>query len=133
MIKIKIKEVEVYENYEETENEEGQLEIVGSKKTYLINPKNTIKYSRKLLRITKASLEKEGWLSAASFQQTVQILTEASIEGKDDYLKGLKENVIVGQPIPAGTGLKIYSELGFESTVQDREIIEERIQEKKII
>jgi DNA-directed RNA polymerase subunit beta' len=67
------------------------------------------------LRITKASLEREGWLSAASFQQTVQILTEAAIEGKEDSLKGLKENVIVGQPIPAGTGLKVYSDLGYEN------------------
>ncbi|BBE32120.1 hypothetical protein OSSY52_22610 [Tepiditoga spiralis] len=118
MIKIKVKEIEVFESYEEDINEKEEIVLTGVKKTYLITPRSTIKYERKLLRITKASLEKEGWLSAASFQQTVQILTEAAIEGKMDYLKGLKENVIVGQPIPAGTGLKIYSENDFETVTK---------------
>lgn len=122
MIEAKIKEIEVFEDYEEKINDNEEIEIVGTTKIYLINPKNTVKYERKLLRITKASLEREGWLSAASFQQTVQILTEASIEGKEDYLKGLKENVIVGQPIPAGTGLKIYSEINFETKKQDKKL-----------
>jgi DNA-directed RNA polymerase subunit beta' len=125
IIDAKIKEVEVYEDYEEIINEDEEIEIVGTKKVYLVNPKNTVKYERKLLRITKASLEREGWLSAASFQQTVQILTEAAIEGKDDYLKGLKENVIVGQPIPAGTGLKVYSDLGYEN-VPEKDIKEQQ-------
>lgn len=114
IIETNIKEIEIYEDYKELQTEDGKSHIVGTSKKYLINPKETIKYERRLLRITKASLEKEGWLSAASFQQTVQILTEASIEGKVDRLKGLKENVIVGQPIPAGTGLKLYSNLNYE-------------------
>jgi DNA-directed RNA polymerase subunit beta' len=61
-----------------------------------------------LLGITKASLATDSWLSAASFQETTKVLTDAAIEGKVDYLKGLKENVIIGKPIPAGTGLKRY-------------------------
>jgi len=59
-----------------------------------------------LLGITKASLETESFLSAASFQETTKILTDAAIKGKTDYLKGLKENVIIGKLLPAGTGLR---------------------------
>jgi DNA-directed RNA polymerase subunit beta' len=61
-----------------------------------------------LLGITKASLSVESFISAASFQETTKVLTEASIAGKVDHLKGLKENVIMGRIIPAGTGLKKY-------------------------
>src|SRR5437879_3642502 len=61
-----------------------------------------------LLGITKASLSTESFISAASFQETTRLLTEASISGKIDYLRGLKENVIMGRLIPAGTGLVFY-------------------------
>lgn len=61
-----------------------------------------------LLGITKASLATDSFLSAASFQETTKVLTDAAIEGKVDTLQGLKENVIIGKPIPAGTGLKRY-------------------------
>ncbi len=61
-----------------------------------------------LLGITKASLATDSWMSAASFQETTKVLTDAAIEGKTDFLNGLKENVIIGKPIPAGTGLKRY-------------------------
>src|SRR5205085_205541 len=61
-----------------------------------------------LLGITKASLSTESFISAASFQETTRVLTEASISGKVDYLRGLKENVIMGRLIPAGTGLEYY-------------------------
>ena len=61
-----------------------------------------------LLGITKASLATDSWLSAASFQETTRVLTEAALEGKIDYLKGLKENVMIGKLIPAGTGLPMY-------------------------
>ncbi len=64
-----------------------------------------------LLGITKASLATDSWLSAASFQETTKVLTDAAIEGKTDYLAGLKENVIIGKPIPAGTGLKRYRDV----------------------
>ncbi|MFN4223513.1 MAG: DNA-directed RNA polymerase subunit beta' [Fervidobacterium nodosum] len=86
------------------------------KEVYQILPKETVKYRRRLLRITQASLEYEGWLSAASFQQTQQVLTDAAIKGAVDYLKGLKENVIVGQLIPAGTGFDIFSSVQYEET-----------------
>ncbi len=65
-----------------------------------------------LLGITKASLATDSWLSAASFQETTKVLTDAAIEGKTDHLEGLKENVIIGKPIPAGTGLKRYRNVG---------------------
>ena len=64
-----------------------------------------------LLGITKASLATDSWLSAASFQETTKVLTDAAIEGKTDTLNGLKENVIIGKPIPAGTGLKRYHDV----------------------
>ncbi|MGC9796157.1 DNA-directed RNA polymerase subunit beta' [Fervidobacterium riparium] len=86
------------------------------KEVYQILPKETAKYRRKLLRITQASLEYEGWLSAASFQQTQQVLTDAAIKGALDTLRGLKENVIVGQLIPAGTGFEIFANVQYEET-----------------
>jgi DNA-directed RNA polymerase subunit beta' len=61
-----------------------------------------------LLGITKASLSTDSFISAASFQETTRVLTEAAISGKVDYLRGLKENVIMGRLIPAGTGLERY-------------------------
>ncbi|MDR2107943.1 MAG: DNA-directed RNA polymerase subunit beta' [Coriobacteriales bacterium] len=64
-----------------------------------------------LLGITKASLATDSFLSAASFQETTKVLTDAAIEGKTDDLHGLKENVIIGKPIPAGTGLKLYRDV----------------------
>ncbi len=64
-----------------------------------------------LLGITRASLSTESWLSAASFQETTKVLTQASIEAKKDLLRGLKENVIVGHKVPAGTGLSRYDDL----------------------
>ncbi len=64
-----------------------------------------------LLGITKASLATDSWLAAASFQETTKVLTDAAIEGSTDHLRSLKENVIIGKPIPAGTGIKRYHEL----------------------
>jgi DNA-directed RNA polymerase subunit beta' len=66
--------------------------------------------NRELLGITKASLATESFISAASFQETTRVLTEAAVTGKRDYLRGLKENVIVGRLIPAGTGLAYHEE-----------------------
>ena len=63
-----------------------------------------------LLGITKASLATESFISAASFQETTRVLTEAAVTGKRDYLRGLKENVVVGRLIPAGTGLTYHAE-----------------------
>ncbi|WP_045860750.1 DNA-directed RNA polymerase subunit beta' [Teredinibacter purpureus] len=67
-------------------------------------------YERQLLGITKASLATESFISAASFQETTRVLTEAAVTGKIDHLRGLKENVVVGRLIPAGTGLTYHSE-----------------------
>ena len=64
-----------------------------------------------LLGITKASLSTESFLSASSFQETTKVLTEASLSGKIDYLTGLKENVLMGRLIPAGTGVHHYNHL----------------------
>ncbi|MFM6036805.1 MAG: DNA-directed RNA polymerase subunit beta' [Sphaerospermopsis kisseleviana] len=73
-------------------------------------------YTPVLLGITKASLNTDSFISAASFQETTRVLTEAAIEGKSDWLRGLKENVIIGRLIPAGTGYNTYEET---TTIED--------------
>ncbi len=72
--------------------------------------KQLASFERVLLGITKASLATESFVSAASFQETTRVLTEAAVTGKRDYLRGLKENVVVGRLIPAGTGLAYHSD-----------------------
>ena len=74
--------------------------------------------SRVLLGITKASLATDSFLSAASFQETTRVLTEAAIKGKIDPLNGLKENVIIGKLIPAGTGIKNYKNVSPQTVLQ---------------
>ena len=76
---------------------------------------------RVLLGITKASLATESFLSAASFQETTRVLTEAAIKGKTDELMGLKENVMIGKLIPAGTGMDRYKNLKIHVAGQDEE------------
>ena len=83
---------------------------------------------RVLLGITKASLATESFLSAASFQETTRVLTEAAIKGKVDHLIGLKENVIIGKLIPAGTGMNCYGKLKISG--EQEEIVEDDIIEK---
>ncbi len=80
---------------------------------------------RTLLGITKASLATDSFLSAASFQETARVLTEAAIKNKIDNLRGLKENVILGKLIPAGTGMKIYKSIGVQSAEQSESVIVE--------
>jgi hypothetical protein len=70
--------------------------------------------------ITKASLATDSWLSAASFQETTRVLTEASLNAKSDYMRGLKENVIIGKLIPAGTGSLSYQSI--EPMLPDAEV-----------
>ena len=77
-----------------------------------------------LLGITKASLSTESFISAASFQETTRVLTEASVNGKRDELRGLKENVIVGRLVPAGTGLAYHTERRKKRTEEDLEVQE---------
>ena len=69
-----------------------------------------------LLGITKASLATDSFLSAASFQETTRVLTDAAIKGKVDPLHGLKENVIIGKLLPSGTGMKVYGDVEVHST-----------------
>ena len=76
------------------------------------------KAKRKLLGITKAALATESFLSAASFQETTRVLTEAAIKGKIDHLLALKENVIIGKLIPAGTGMEQYRNIEVEHTIE---------------
>src|SRR5699024_7780764 len=75
-----------------------------------------------LLGITKASLETDSFLSAASFQETTRVLTDAAIKGKKDELLGLKENVIIGKLIPAGTGMQRYRKIESELAVDEEAI-----------
>jgi DNA-directed RNA polymerase subunit beta' len=79
-----------------------------------------------LLGITKASLGVQSWISAASFQETTKVLTEASIGGRVDYLRGLKENVIMGRLIPAGTGMDYYRGVKIAGEDVEEEMVAEQ-------
>ena len=81
-----------------------------------------------LLGITKASLATESFMSAASFQETTKVLAEAAIRGKVDHLRGLKENVIIGKLIPAGTGMSCYREITVEEASEEP-ALEEKIED----
>ena len=81
------------------------LDIIKINDELRAQKKKPTSYERVLLGITKASLQTNSFISAASFQETTRVLTDASIKGKTDTLEGLKENVIVGRLVPAGTGL----------------------------
>ena len=85
-------------------------------RTALTEGKRTASARQEVMGITKASLATESWLSAASFQETTRVLTQAAMEGKSDPLMGLKENVIIGKLIPAGTGLPRYRNVTVEAT-----------------
>ena len=77
--------------------------------------------------ITRASLQTKSFISAASFQETTKVLNEAAVSGKIDYLEGLKENVIVGHKIPAGTGMRRYDDI----LVGSKEDLANMMQEKQ--
>ncbi|MDD2585996.1 MAG: DNA-directed RNA polymerase subunit beta' [Syntrophomonadaceae bacterium] len=98
--------------------EEENMQAIKSKKLPSV-------CSPMLLGITKASLNTESFLSAASFQETTKVLTEAAIKGKVDNLIGLKENVIIGKLIPAGTGYSSYRQTGYTVTQEDKNTVEE--------
>ena len=93
-------------------------EFTEGNKEVIISGKKPASGKPILLGITKASLETDSFLSAASFQETTRILTDASIKGKVDNLSGLKENVIIGKLIPAGTGVKAYKNVEYELSTQ---------------
>ena len=84
-------------------------------------------YTPVLLGITKASLNTDSFISAASFQETTRVLTEAAIEGKSDWLRGLKENVIIGRLIPAGTGFNAYEELSVSAEAVDDVVFDDDV------
>ena len=113
----------------------GQLEDRGNLKRLNKKTKEAggtpAKGEEVILGITKASLATESFLSAASFQETTKVLTDAALEGKRDRLVGLKENVIIGKLIPAATGLKHYRTVAIEPAVaiappSDEELLERR-------
>jgi DNA-directed RNA polymerase subunit beta' len=85
-----------------------------------------------LLGITKASLTTESFISAASFQETTRVLTEAAVQGKVDYLRGLKENVIMGHLIPAGTGLQKYNQIRITDEMSEEEFLERDFAEEEL-
>ena len=89
-------------SYAELKEENEKIESAG---------KNPAEFDRVLLGITKASLATDSFISAASFQETTRVLTEAAVTGKKDHLRGLKENVVVGRLIPAGTGMEFHDRL----------------------
>ena len=84
----------------------------------LTEGRKTASARQEVMGITKASLATESWLSAASFQETIRVLTQAAMEGRSDPLMGLKENVIIGKLIPAGTGLPRYRNVSVEATAE---------------
>ena len=86
--------------------------------------KQEVKYKMMILGITKASLQTNSFISAASFQETTRVLTEAAINGKVDKLTGLKENVIVGKLIPAGTG-NVIRALRKEAKIRDNSLLKQ--------
>ena len=102
------------------------------------NKKKPIKFRRSkpgaftpvLLGITQAALSTESFISAASFQETTKVLTDAAVSGKEDHLIGLKENVIMGHLIPAGTGLAKYANLEVKGEEIEKEVIEESFDEE---
>jgi DNA-directed RNA polymerase subunit beta' len=96
----------------------GELAEVNEK--LVANGEKPIEAMPLLLGITKASLTTDSFISAASFQETTKVLTQAALEGKSDALRGLKENVIMGRLIPAGSGIPRYR--NYEAVINDDEV-----------
>src|SRR6202041_1951337 len=94
---------------EHFDEERARLEVEG-KKPPTYQPPLPATCSTQLLGITKAAVQSDSFISAASFQETTKVLTEAALAGKVDYLVGLKENVILGHLVPAGTGFRSHQE-----------------------
>ncbi len=102
-----------------------RAEVLDENDRVLAEGKKPATYEHLLLGITKASLSTDSFISAASFQETTRVLTEAAIMGKKDDLRGLKENVIVGRLIPAGTGLAYHNARKHQATLGDAEVFAE--------
>ena len=126
-----LQKVEVLEEGDSTLLKGEQIDKIELNKINKIlesDNKKLVKYIPVLLAITKASLQTNSFISAASFQETTRVLTDAAVQGKVDRLEGLKENVIVGRLIPAGTG-RAYSEFNKLSKIRDNEKLEQLNQE----
>ena len=122
--------VRMYDILDKKKIKELNAELKKKSKTLIeIRDANPAIANPVLLGITQTSLTTDSFISAASFQETTKVLTDAAIEGKVDHLNGLKENVIVGQLIPAGTGLKMYKELLVLK--KDEEVVEEKPKKRK--
>ncbi|MGN0701707.1 MAG: DNA-directed RNA polymerase subunit beta' [Lentihominibacter sp.] len=101
----------------------GKFEVEDANEKALEEGREPAEVERLLLGITKASLATNSFLSAASFQETTRVLTDAAIKGKTDHLEGLKENVIIGKLIPAGTGMRMYRNIELDYGV-NQEVID---------
>ena len=99
-------------------------EVVKVNKKLLAEGSTPAKFNRLLLGITKASLATESFISAASFQETTRVLTEAAVTGKVDKLRGLKENVVIGRLVPSGTGYNVDSKEEIDVADLESEISE---------
>ena len=108
-----------HENHKIMEENARMRAAVGDGEYY--EEKVQARISEKLLGITKAALATDSFLSAASFQETTRILTDAAIKGKEDPLIGLKENIIIGKLIPAGLGMKFYRDINLEMSAADED------------
>ncbi len=130
-----LQKVEVLESGDSTYLESEQLdkmEVEEINERLLEEKKEPVKYKPLLLGITKASLHTRSFISAASFQETTRVLTDAAVNRKSDHLIGLKENVIVGRLIPAGTGSSIRR-LENEAGARDQELIDKRPEDSELI
>jgi DNA-directed RNA polymerase subunit beta' len=101
--------------------------VLDANDALLSQSKDAVKFQRLLLGITKASLATESFISAASFQETTRVLTEAAVTGKRDDLRGLKENVVVGRLIPAGTGFAYHQERKRAKLLLNQPIVESEV------
>ena len=130
-----LQKVEVLESGDSAYLEGEQLdkmEVEEINEKLLEEKKEPVQYKPLLLGITKASLHTRSFISAASFQETTRVLTDAAVNRKSDHLIGLKENVIVGRLIPAGTGSSIRR-LENEAGARDQELIDKRPEGSELI
>src|SRR5207248_453517 len=107
----------------------AQVEAADGKPAKYTRPKPA-SASPQLLGITKAAVQSDSFISAASFQETTKVLTEAALAGKVDLLVGLKENVILGHLVPAGTGFRIYQDSEVRINAPGRDGDDERVEEE---
>jgi DNA-directed RNA polymerase subunit beta' len=110
----------------------GKGEVRDENESAMADGGNPATFKPLLLGITKASLNTESFISAASFQETTRVLTAAAVQGKTDYLRGLKENVVMGHLVPAGTGLHRYKEIEIEEHVSEEELLGREFPEEEI-